>query len=209
MKLRYNLLLVLLGLTGTASMQSAFATLLTFDDLPPGAFPAPGYTVIPNGYGGLNWGNFGVLDGLELDPSYGYNAGLVSADNVAFNLYGDSASISASRGSFDLESAYLTSALNSVPVQQIQVEGFVGCTMVYNNIYTVNNQGPTLINFDYVGIQSVTFTSGSQQFAMDNLTVAVPEPDTLGFWAAGAAGVALRFGLRRSRFPRAEGASRL
>jgi hypothetical protein len=208
MKSRFNLLFVLLVLTGTARTESAFAALLTFDDLPPGAFPAPGFTAVPNGYGGLNWDNFGVLDGLELDPGYGYNAGVVSPNNVAFNLYGDSASISVSSGSFDLESAYLTSALNSVPIQQIQVQGFIGGTVVYNNIYTVNNQGPTLINFDYVGIQSVTLTSGSQQFAMDNLTVSVPEPDTLGFWTVCAAGFALKFGLRRPRLPRAEGASR-
>jgi len=36
-----------------------------------------------------------------------------------------------------------------------------------------------LINFDYSGIDSVTFTSGEEQFAMDNLTVSVPEPKSL------------------------------
>jgi len=61
----------------------------------------------------------------------------------------------------------------------IQVQGFVGATMLYNNTYTVNNSGSTLINFDYSGIDSVTFTSGEEQFAMDNLTVFVPEPKSL------------------------------
>ncbi|HWY32427.1 MAG TPA: hypothetical protein VNX46_16815 [Candidatus Acidoferrum sp.] len=199
MKSRFNLLLVLLVLTEMARTESAFATLLTFDHLSTGAVPGLDHTVVPNGYGGLSWDNFGALDGLAAGHSYGYYTGVVSPNNVAFNMYGDSASISVSSGSFDLESAYLTSALNSVPIQQIQVQGFVGGTVVYNNICTVNNYGPTLINFDYVGIQSVTFTSGSQQFAMDNLAVSVPEPDTLGFWTVCAAGIALKFGLRRPR----------
>jgi hypothetical protein len=125
---------------------------------------------------------------LELEPSYGYYTGTVSPPKVAFNLFGNPASIADSHGLFDLDSAYLTSALNSVPTQKIQVQGFVGATMVYNNTYTVNNGGPTFINFDYVGIESVTFTSGSQQFAMDNLTVdAVPdEPNTLVLLAVSA-----------------------
>jgi hypothetical protein len=80
---------------------------------------------------------------------------------------------------FDLDSAYLTSAIDSVPLLDIQVQGFVGATMLYNNTYTVNNSGSTLINFDYSGIDSVTFTSGEEQFAMDNLTVFVPEPKSL------------------------------
>jgi hypothetical protein len=190
-----------------ASTQSAFATLLTFDDLPSGTPSNPDFAVIPNGYGGLNWDNFGVLDGLAAEPSYGYYTGVVSPNNVAFNLDGFPASISVSSGSFDLESAYLTSALNSVPIKQFQVQGFAGGAVVYNNIYTVNNQGPTLINFDYVGIQSVTFTSGNQEIAMDNLTVSVPESDTLGFWTVCAAGFALKFGLRRPKLPRAEGST--
>jgi hypothetical protein len=190
-----------------ASTQSAFATLLTFDDLPSGTPSNPDFAVVPNGYGGLNWDNFGVLDGLAAEPSYGYYTGVVSPNNVAFNLYGSPASISVSSGSFDLESAYLTSALNSVPTKQIQVQGFVGGTLVYNNIYTVNNQGPTLINFDYVGIQSVTFISGNQEFAMDNLTVSVPEPETLGFWTVCAAGFALKFALPRPRLPRSVSAN--
>jgi hypothetical protein len=124
--------------------------LLTFDDIPTGGGNPP----VPNGYGGLNWYNFG-----------------------AFNFYGSPATISVSSGLFDLDSAYLTSALNSQPTQYIQVQGYSGATMRYNNTYLVNNAGPTLINFDYIGINSVTFASGAQEFAMDNLTVTVPEPN--------------------------------
>jgi hypothetical protein len=144
--------------------------LLTFDDLPT-RYGVPSH--IPNGYGGLDWSNFGVLDG----SLPGYVAAVVSPPNVAFGA-GNPATISTPSGLFDLDSAYLTAALN-VATLNIQVQGFVGATMLYNNTYAVNDSGPTLINFNYDGVDSVTFTSGSI-FAMDNLTVTVPEPSS---WA--------------------------
>jgi len=176
MKLLSKIQILCLGLAFLEATASGnVGELLTFDDIPAsgGLGPNP---IVPNGYGGLNWNNFAVIDGLEVDPSYGYYRGVVSSPNVAFNLFGNPASISASSGLFDLDSAYLTSALSSVPTQHIQVEGFRGATMLYDISYTVNNSGPTLINFDYLGINSVTFTSGAQQFAIDNLTVTIPEP---------------------------------
>ena len=167
--------MVFLGAPATGNAQE----LLTFDDMTAGGGLGP-YPAVPNGFGGLNWDNFAVINGLEVGPTYGYYTGVVSPSNVAFNSFGNPSSIAVSSGLFDLDSAYLTSALNSVPTQNIQVQGFVGTTMLYNNTYTVNNSGPTLINFGYTGIESVTFTSGGQQFAMDNLTVTVPEPGTIG-----------------------------
>jgi len=63
----------------------------------------------------------------------------------------------------------------------IRVQGFVGTTVLYDNIYTVYRTAPTLINFDYVGVDRVTFISTpQQQFAMDNLAVTIPEPSTIG-----------------------------
>jgi hypothetical protein len=176
MKSLLRILCISIAFLGAIAAGSA-NELLTFDDIPTGGGNPP----IPNGYGGLNWYNFGVLDGLSVPPSYGYYTGLVSAPNVAFNFYGSPASISVSSGLFDLDSAYLTSALNSQPTQYIQVQGYSGTTMRYNNTYLVNNTGPTFINFDYLGINSVTFTSGAQEFAMDNLTVTVPEPNACAF----------------------------
>ena len=185
MKLLFTVLSVGIGFFGTIALGNAQGV-LTFDSLPSGDYRGgPGYAAVPNGYGGLNWNNFGVVNGAEMSPSngyasvLGYYSGVVSPNNVAFNEYGDPASITVSGGLFDLDSAYLTSAIDSVPLLDIQVQGFVGATMLYNNTYTVNNSGSTLINFDYSGIDSVTFTSGEEQFAMDNLTVFVPEPKSL------------------------------
>ena len=65
------------------SHAAAAATRVTFDDLSPG--PAGSYIAIPNGYGGLQWSGFGVLNGTLTSPPSGYQYGIVSPDNVAFN----------------------------------------------------------------------------------------------------------------------------
>jgi hypothetical protein len=147
MKLLPKVLCINIVLIGMVAGMSASATLLTFDSLPTGALPAPGYGVIPNGYGGLNWNNFGVLNGSVMDPSYGYHTGMVSPNNVAFNLYGDPASITTSRGLFNLNSAYLTLALNLPTPLEIQVQGYLGAALLYNQTYVVNSSGPTFVNF--------------------------------------------------------------
>ena len=156
-------------------------TLLTFDDLPSGGPLTTMFPGVPNSYGGLNlnWDNFGVANGLEFDANNGdgYYYGVVSPSNAVFNLYGDPASISIPSGLFDLNSAYLTAAGDNYTTLNIQVEGFVGATMVYSNTYTVTNGGPTLINFDYVGVDSVTFIAGvgwASWFVMDNVTITEP-----------------------------------
>jgi hypothetical protein len=175
--------------------------LLTFDDLPTTP-PGPGQAgvgIIPNGYGGLDWNNFGVINGSQVETTYGYYDGVVSPPNVAFNEYGNPASITSPGETFDLGSADLTAALNLSTPLNIEVQGFAGSAMLYDNTYTVDNTGPTLIDFNYEGVDSVTFTSSpSQQFAMDGLTVTiVPEPGT---WSILLAGVGLiGFAARRRR----------
>ncbi len=146
--------------------------LLTFDDLEPGL----DYAAITNGYGGLQWNNFQVLNGSLRPATEGYRAGVVSPPNVAFNGGGDPASIRG-RSPFDLKSAYLTAAhFDGV---QIGVHGWAGTTLAYSNAYTLNKTGPTLIHFNYVGVTEVRFTPSvhSQWFVVDNLTAVVrPSP---------------------------------
>jgi hypothetical protein len=170
--------------------EAAFAgspVTLTFDDLAAPTPPSPSAS-IPSGYGGLQWSNFLYANTLAIHiaPS-GYSNGVVSAPNVAVNGFGQPASLSG--GTFDLDSAYLTGAWDDG--LQVEVQGFVGNTLTYDNTWTVNSTGPTLINFNYLGVTSVQFiTSGGvphgygssgEQFAMDNLTITfIPEPATLG-----------------------------
>ncbi|PWU17740.1 MAG: hypothetical protein C5B50_10730 [Verrucomicrobia bacterium] len=152
---------------------------------------------MPNGYGELNWNGFFVLNGLDVPPSYGYNAGVVSPSNVVFNIYGGSASFSATSGPFGLNSAYLTAALNLDTPLNIEALGYLGTTLLYSNVYTVYRTAPTFVNFNYSGItQAIFVSSPAQQFAMDNLTITVPEPEPMLLLVYGV-GVMVRWSVLR------------
>ncbi len=190
--------LVFIGQTGFS------ATLLNFEDLSPGT----GTVVLQNGYGGLNWLGFGVLAGTQY-PTSGYYTGMVSPSNVAYNFdqYDRHAYISSSTP-FNFNSAYLTATVdyytsglsNGVPYQvhgmQVEVQGYIGATLAYDNIYPIQESSPTLASFNYLGVTEVEFipeTPGVSQFnnamifAMDNVSVTlVPEPGILGLLAMGA-----------------------
>ncbi len=176
--------LVLASVTATLVACAATASqILTFDDLPESGF----LSAIPNGYGGLQWQNFYYIDGTTETPDSGYVNGIVSPNNVAYNGFGNSATIIGAP--FDLDSAYLTAAWNDN--LQLEVQGFVGATLTYDQTYTLNTTGSTLINFNDAGVDEVEFISsggtpnpglggsGGEQFVMDNLSITlVPEPST-------------------------------
>ena len=158
-------------------------TLVTFDDLPD---PGTNTLVIPVGYNGLNWLSFRYMDPVLRYRSHssGYQAGVVSPNYVAYNSGGSSASIT-NAVPFNFISAYLTAAWNDN--LQVEVMGYVGISLTYSNTYTLSATDPTLINFNYLGVDNVHFDSfggtkhtgyggTGEQFAMDNLTIAVPEP---------------------------------
>jgi len=158
------LCIVFLGVNAIGNAQ----TIYTFDDVSPVE-----YTIIPNGYGGLEWNNFFIQN---TSNSPGFANGAVSSPNVAFNGFGNPASFSSS-SAFTLDSGYFTSVY--VSQDQLTVEGFAGPFQVYQNTYTISHNSPTLINFDYAGVSSVQFsTSSGTLFTMDNMTLTVPEPST-------------------------------
>lgn len=170
-----QILLASLLFLGSASV---FAETITFDDLPGND------TVIANGYGGLNWDNFASLDPTTLsNPSSGYTNGIVSAPNVAFNLYGNPASISSSTP-FLFNSGYFTAAWNDGLA--ILVNGYLNGTLVDSKSFVVNTDSPTLEVFNWANIDSLTFISSGgtnvgyggsgTHFALDNLTVNAPSP---------------------------------
>jgi hypothetical protein len=164
---------------------SAQAITLTFDDI------TTRYSaLVPNGYGGLNWDDFYVLYGRQ--PSYansGYDNGTVSGDYAAFNSGAYEATVS--DGLFDFNSIYLTAAWSDG--LNIRVRGLNSGTVLYDNVVTVDTTGPTLFDFNYLGIDQLIFdsfggvhnpalTNGSgEHFVMDNMTInatGVPEPST-------------------------------
>ncbi|MBU0622542.1 MAG: PEP-CTERM sorting domain-containing protein [Gammaproteobacteria bacterium] len=151
---------------------------------------------ITNGYGGLQWDNFGVISGTSM-PGSGYDTGTVSGTNTAFNMYGEPASFS-SATAFTLNDAFFTGAWNNG--LQIHVVA-TGGSNTYTTDFTVDTYGPTNIFFNWANLNSVSFfTSGGVQnsdldgaglhFAMDNLRInevisPVPEPESYALMLAG------------------------
>ncbi|MEH2141666.1 PEP-CTERM sorting domain-containing protein [Nostoc sp.] len=168
----------------------AQATVLTFDDIPLifSRYSEP----IPNGYGGFNWNNF-----FRTSDTYsltGYNNGRVSGDYVSYNGFGLPALVSDSI--FDFNSAYLTAAFYDG--LSVTVEGLKSGATLYSKTVVVNTTQPTLVNFDYFGVDELRFTSfggvepdylintggGGTNFALDNFTfnekaTSVPESTLL------------------------------
>ncbi len=187
---------------------TANATLITFDDL---SVPVP--VAIAEGYQGMNWSNFYVMDAATFNASgffsssgtSGYKNGMVSAPNVAYSGSGNPATIS-SANAFNFNSVYLTAAwydgLN------VNVTGSLAGNIVDTANFTVNTSGPTLETFNWTDINSVTFTTSGgtlhqsaplgagRQLVFDNLTISsIPVPSAawlfgstfIGFWLVQAA----------------------
>jgi hypothetical protein len=155
-------------------------------------------------YGGYTFSNFGVLNGTTNNGS-GYQNGVVSADNVAFNRFSNPASIT-SGTAFNLDTVYLTGAWNEG--LSVQVVGTLLGNAVFTQTFLTTTAGPTLFTFNNASIDSAVFSSfgGTQNpafggsgthFAMDNLSFGihsgggVPEPATwalmmVGFGLVGA-----------------------
>ncbi len=151
------------------AVNSDEAALISFDDMPVGS----DYIVIQNGYGKIQWENFGACDGFMRPMTEGYRTGTISASNVAFNLGGEPGSIR-SGAPFDLESAYLTAAF--VNGLQLEVQAWTGTSLAYHNFYTLSPAGPTPVEFNYTGVDRVRFVATpSSQFVLDDLVVAFTE----------------------------------
>jgi hypothetical protein len=180
-------------------MFSAISTrsqsVITFDDLP----DSLGGANITNGYQGLSWSNFFVVNAVLQSNFFGYvtgaNYGMVSLSNVAFNGGGSPAEVDARGTNFDFLNTYLTGAWNSN--LNIEVEGFRSGTLLYNTTVVVSATSPTLFTFDYMDIDRLYFNSfggepafgnnNGNNFVMDNMTFEfIPEPSSLLLGALGA-----------------------
>ncbi len=132
---------------------------------------------------------------------------MVSPSNVAFNGGGTPAEIDWPGTNFDFLSAYLTGAWNSN--LNVEVQGFRGTNLVYDETKVVSATNATLFTFNYLDIDRLYFDSyggepafnpnnNETPFVMDNLTFEfIPEPSSLLLAALG--GVSLVAFVRRKR----------
>ena len=161
---------------GVALAQSP--TTLTFEHL------QPAWT---NGYGGLQWTNFDLLDGVNYtnNPS-GYFYGVVSRNHIVLNAYTHPAGITRSNGTFNLLSGYLTGAWRDQ--LRVRTQGFLDNTLLYDKTNIVYSTRPAFVNFNYVGVNRVVFSSSDgyehgapfhgfgTHFVMDDLTLSMSSP---------------------------------
>jgi hypothetical protein len=164
------------GLLG-ASL-SAMATTITFDDLK----PEPYGSMIKDGYAGLNWVNFFVVNHAWYGG--GYEPGTISQPNVAYNAFAAPASFSSAAG-FNLESLYVTKAwVNGIT----HISGFSGANEVYSTDVYSTTTTPTFVTLNWSNLTKVTISDGNNtaHSAIDNITItAVPEPETYAMLLAG------------------------
>jgi hypothetical protein len=170
------------------------AATVTFDDIPNANAP---YPYLTNGYEKLNWTNFACLDAVHERTINGLNGayyGMVSSSNVAFNAFGSPAQINAAGTNFNFFGAYLAGAWRSN--LNIEVQGFSGSSLLYDEIVAASATNSTLFTFNYFNIDRLTFNSFGGQYAgfgsdastfvMDNFTFEfVPEPSSLLLTAGG------------------------
>ena len=155
------------------SGKKAEAVVLTFDDIE----TTQGFGAIENGYGDLNWVNFGYVN-QEFHPDSGYENGLVSGEYTAFNWYAQPAEVTGEL--FDFDGAYLSSAWNDG--LNVLVEGFSEGVLKYSQKVVVNSSESSWFDFGYTGVDTVKFTSSGgvdanpddnivgRNFVMDNFT---------------------------------------
>lgn len=169
------------------------STLITFDDLTPRSS-----SEIPYPYHGLVFSGDpydGILRSIN-STIPGVGNGAVSSPNVLLSA-GQSNSIQAyrpeDRAVFILYSGYFTSAYDSVLT--VQALGFTPddtSSPAFVKTFSINNTGPTLITFDWIGITDVELTGGyapfsPNQYVLDDLLVdtGVPEPKATALMCVG------------------------
>ena len=158
----------------------ASAKVITFDDI---SIPGGNNIQISNGYQGLNWDNFYVLNSTNDSTiiNSGYHAGAVSGNNVGFNAYSNPASFS-SDTEFNFISSYVTRAWSNGTTH---FAGYNGDALLYSADISSTTTTPTFATFNWNGITKVVISSNSHS-ALDNINIAaVPEPETYALMATG------------------------
>ena len=178
----------------------ASAVVIGFDDI----ISTVSYANIPQGYGGLNWNNFGSVH-KDYHPDSGYDTGAISGDYTAFNSGALPADITAITDTFSFDGAWFTSAWINDNI--LLIEGFTDDDNIADYLLslTLNTETPLFLDVHWTGLHRLRFTTSAlsnSHIAMDDLRInegpmtEVPEPLTIGLLGMGLLGVA---GARRRR----------
>jgi len=155
-----------LGARGLVSTQQT----ITFDSIETDTEGVPAN----NGYAGLAWDNFYVLDGVDYGEASGYQIGVASPYNVAYNAYGDPASILSPDGRtfFILTSANMTAAWQNN--LRVEIKGYLFNRVVYDVFVTLSNDHSTVVNFPKNLVNRVTFADAEgTQIVFDNVKTTI------------------------------------
>lgn len=173
----------------------SFAGVIDFDDL-----SGDPEVQIADGYQGFNWNIIGSVSSDEY-PVSGFEAGVTSGNNAAYNFYGAWSSIDlAVAGTFDFIGAFFTAGWVE---QEISFEGWLDGALVYSTAdsLVISDASPLWVQLDWAGIdQLFIFTSyadvGIGHWVMDDFTAtinsaSVPESSGLVLMLMGLIGVSL------------------
>src|ERR1041385_2732768 len=138
---------IVLAIAYLVSIVITPATTLLFDELSP--------SNLPTNYSGFQWSGWLVANDAPILPPNLYSNAIVSPHNVIGNIDGRSTTLGNGPAFlfFNLNSAYLTAEYNDG--LQIEVQGFSGGAMVYDNTYTINATSPSFVQFDYPHVNAI------------------------------------------------------
>lgn len=144
-------------------------TPVTFDDL-----VTTGIKEIPAGYRGLDWSHW-VATHNKFYEGEGYVNSTMSGDFVAYNSSGHPVTISRDRA-FDFIGGFFGSAWLRAEGETLQVKGWRGPTLVYDELITLSALGPLYFAADFRDLTRLEFsTERYWQFVCDDLEFSRPD----------------------------------